>query len=275
MMKRTALHFLIVVIAGSFMAGPAAAVKPGQDVNPNGFPSGLHYNLNIIGKKDGFNCQVAYDEYGNPMYGNVVFIPENGEGQIYIQYGKGITELRVIDPCATFDAALVELPKMANGCRVYARALGKPTDDPRIKAFPELKSVQDEAGNDLIFLGSLLQDGFQTDDGFLYRTKGKSKALDITGMFTWSGSVCSLDVPFEDGLTPTSLCGKDTDGDGGADTDFHMPVDGACPVGYIRITAYCKTYTDTWLFNIAEFVQYLWSLENNGVKLLQIRFYPN
>ena len=34
----------------------AYAVKPGEDVNPNGFPSGPHYNLNIHGKKDGFNC---------------------------------------------------------------------------------------------------------------------------------------------------------------------------------------------------------------------------
>ena len=28
------------------------------------------------------------------------------------------------------------------------------------------------------------------------------------------------------------------------------------------------------LFNIADFVEYLWDIDNSGVKLLQVRFYP-
>lgn len=284
-MKRTALFFFSFVLTAVFMCGPGEAVKPGQDVNPNGFPSGLHYNLNIIAKKDGFNCQdmgVPLDENGDPIYGNVVFVPENGQGiEIYIQSGKGqraaaVTELQVIDPCAAFDGALVQLPKMEAGCRVYARALAKPTGERRIAAVPELVTVQDENGQDLIFLGTLSENGFQTPDGYIYRKKGKSTALNITGMFMWSGSVCSLEVPFEEGLTQTTLCGMDTNDDGIHDV-FDFPVEGVCPGGYTPIlNAYCKTYTDAaWVFNIAEFVQYLWSIENNGVKLLQVRFYPN
>jgi len=57
--------------------------------NPNGFPSGAHYNLNIIGKKTGFVCpEQEYDIYQNPIYGNVVFVPEDGNGKIYLTSGK-------------------------------------------------------------------------------------------------------------------------------------------------------------------------------------------
>jgi len=63
------------------MVTPAYATKPAEDVNPNGFPNGEHYNLNIIGKKDRFTCpEQEYDEFGDPIYGNVVFVPQNGEG---------------------------------------------------------------------------------------------------------------------------------------------------------------------------------------------------
>jgi hypothetical protein len=37
-----------------------------------------HSNLNILGKKDGFACEQQYDDQGNPVYGNVVFVPLNG-----------------------------------------------------------------------------------------------------------------------------------------------------------------------------------------------------
>jgi hypothetical protein len=47
-----------------------------------------------------------------------------------------------------------------------------------------------------------------------------------------------------------------------------------CPIGYESVDIFCKDYTDTWVFNIAAFVEYLWGLDNNGSKLLQIRFYP-
>jgi len=45
----------------------------------------------------------------------------------------------------------------------------------------------------------------------------------------------------------------------------------------IEVTAYCKDYsTDPqWVFNVGDLVGYLWSMDNNGLKLLQVRFYPN
>ena len=40
---------------------------------------------------------------------------------------------------------------------------------------------------------------------------------------------------------------------------------------------YCVDYESdpTWVFDIAEFVEYLWTTDNKGTKLLQVRFYPN
>lgn len=48
-----------------------------------------------------------------------------------------------------------------------------------------------------------------------------------------------------------------------------------CPEGTELVTAYCITYDNEWVFNIDEFLEYLWNIENSGVKLLQVRFYPN
>ena len=67
--------FLSAAVVAAFTAVPAYATQPGQTVNPNGFPSGEHYNLNILGKKDVFACEQQYGDQGNPVYGSVVFVP--------------------------------------------------------------------------------------------------------------------------------------------------------------------------------------------------------
>ena len=70
------LKLMSVVVVAVFAAYPAFATQPGQTVNPNGFPSGDHYNLNIIGKKSGFNCPgQQYDLSGNLVSGNVIYVP--------------------------------------------------------------------------------------------------------------------------------------------------------------------------------------------------------
>jgi hypothetical protein len=282
-MRKLLMMSFLTIIAVCFVVSAGLAVKPGEEVNPNGFPSGPHYNLNIIGKKVGFTCPgLEYDEYGQPIYGNVIFIPENDNGiEIYMQSGKGkkaeaIPELQVIDPCATDGTkAVMQLPKNDAGYRVYARALATPTGTRRIATSPELVTVRDENGNILVFMGTLSANGFETSDGYIYRKKGKSRALDITRLFQWAGDVCSIDEPFEDGLTLTQYCAGDPDGDG--NTDFILlPDTGVCPDDYPDpYNLYCKTYPETWVFNIGAFVEYLWSMNNEGVKLLQIRFYPN
>ena len=255
-------------------------------VNPNGFPSGPHYNLNIHGKKADFVCPAQeFDSItGLPVYGNSIFVPEYGEGiQIYMQSGKGskaaaITELQAIDPCAGFDGdgAVIQLPKNDTGYRVYARALAKPTDEPSMTVIPSLVMVQDESGNDLVYLGLVTSTGFLMPNGTFIRQPGKSKAQDITGMFEWTGVVCYFTAPTGD-YTPSQICCTDTSVplDGIYDACQAPLDDGSCPDGYTLLSTFCQSFADEWVFNIGDFVTYLWTAQNDGLKLLQVRFYPN
>ena len=74
--------------------------------------------------------------------------------------------------------------------------------------------------------------------------------------------------------TEKALCCIDNEGDGIYDECQDKVVDEYCAEIYVDDTAYCRSYTGKWVFNIADFVTYLWDTDNNGVKLLQVRFYP-
>ena len=311
---KTALLTLIAIIfltsqplAGgkTFSKGPnynkmnKSQIENGLDVTiqnniNNGFPSGLHYNLNIIGKKDTFTCPPQEtDANGAPIYGNVVFVPEKvtpndtsnqDPTKIYFESGlKGprnattITELQVRDWCTGFKGegdALILLPKNEAGYDVYARALAKPTNNPNVMISPSLVWLQDESGNDLFYLGSANSANYYSwGTNSFYRNKGKSPGIDITHLFEFTGEVCYLTAPSSE-YTSKDLCGLDTNGDGVYEDIVVLPDTGVCPTNYVPITGYCRTYNETWVFNVSDYVRYLWDYDNNGVKLLQIRFYP-
>jgi len=285
-MKKTVLRSVLgrgamLLAALVLVFGLTQATGPGRNTNPNGFPSGEHYNLNILGKNAEFTCPEAeLDEAGNPIFGNVIFVPEDGTDiQIVMQSGrKGttktgtlITELQVTDPCTALfdgDEAVLQLPANPYGYDVYARALAKPTGDPSMEVTSSLLMVEDELGDPLVWLGIVYQDGVFTRTSQTFtRSKGKSTAVDITDLFMWSGMICwdtACDL-----CQPTAFCRNDL-------TGVLTPKTGdACPAGSTEITLYCRTYeTPTWVFNIGDFVSYLWSVNNNGVKHLQVRFYP-
>ena len=81
-------------------------------------------------------------------------------------------------------------------------------------------------------------------------------------------------------LALTGFCGKDTNRDSVLD-DFQFPSeDGQCPLDYasmyVDLIASCTNYErPTWVFSIEAFVKYLWGIENDGLRHLQVRFYPN
>ncbi len=292
---RTAVSIGTVLL---LLTGIAYAQKSAPNDN-NGFPSGPHYNLNIIGKKATFACNPDPEidpNTGLPIYGNVVFVPESGnDTQIMLISGstKGktastFTELRVIDPCAGFDEspAQVQLPPNAAGYRVYARALAKPTSDPSTPTMtltPGLAFVEDETSTDLVYIGLVTPNGFVSAYQELTRTKGKSTAVDISQMFMWAGTVCYQSAPTDEFGVPladypgTPMCWVDVNGNGIYDygDTFQPPVDNSCTAGSL-VTLFCHTYdTPQWVFNIADLVQYFWSVDTTGSKLVQIRFYPN
>jgi hypothetical protein len=201
---------------------------------------------------------------------------------------EDITKLQVTDWCSGFspdDSATLRLPKNDAGYDVYARALATPTDNPDMTITPELVAAEDEYGNDLMYLGFLDNDGFATPSMTFERKKGKSKAVPITGLFEWTGDVCYFSDAYcgdpddndpSDDCETTQLCCTEAGDNFYEDCVLKedVQVDGLCPEGSTEMTAYCRGYQDEWIFNINDFVTYLWEIDNNGLKLLQIRFYP-
>lgn len=262
---------------------------------------GEHYTLNIHGKGDSFNksdCTTVPNADGG--YGNNIFIPSNGDSadnnQIIMTSGNakgkwattGDTTYGVRDTCtAPFDddAAELTIPPNQNGYYVTARVLGKPTNDPNLNIEGELLFVQDELGNDLLVLGLVTDNGFETPTQTLTRSKGKTTATDITGLFEWSGQVCYFEATnycYDDAnnytCTDTQLCCNDTNLDGITDscTDPVVADDLSlsCYVGTLTNLA-CQDYLNEWVFNIGDLVGYMWNLDAQGdFKLANIRFYP-
>lgn len=264
------------VVIMFIMAGGAFAAKPAQVVDwSNGFPSGEHFNLNIHGKKDGFSCD------GSPGGGSL-FVPEYGSAEIQsIQNKKSsISNLTIHDACGGFDgdAAEVELP--SGEYQVYARILAKPmkADESReVVFYPRLVEACDDSGTQnftdatscdesfLLGTGVVTKDGaFDTDSQKLERTKGKSKAVDISSMFQWSGYACDQSVDLDGDGEITLADASDLDGDGDVDEDDLA----------LLLEQLCTLHESTWIYDIADLVVHGWDYQNNGAKLLQIRFYP-
>lgn len=279
------LPAVVIAIALVIPAPDAAwAIKPGEEFNPNGFLNGPHHNLNIHGKKSNFSCpEQEYDAEGNPVYGNSIFIPVNGAGtRIMMQSGKkggkadAITSLQAIDPCAkAFDNSDVLIQIPPGEYRVFGRALATPIGEPSLETVPSLERYEDSGGTSYFYMGTFTGNGtFTTPTQTFTRKKGKSKAVEVSGLFKWTGSVCYLDPAdcpdtINCTLTETTLCCVPDDIDGYESCGY-----GGETCEDVLVTGYCSDYTNEWIFNIAEYVDYLWEADNDGLKLLQVRFYP-
>lgn len=273
-----------------------------EDLKERGL-QGEHHTLNIHGKKIDFNkqdCTVTPDpETGE--YSNNIFVPSysadsSEKNQIIMvsghAKGKWASTNQVYgvrDACtAPFDgdAAELVLPPNEKGYYVTARVLGKPTDNPEITLEGDLLWVQDENGNDLLILGLVTDKGFLTPSTTLTRTKGKVKAVDITGLFEWNGSVCYFSPDnycYDDQnqyiCVDQTICCEDSDLDGVYDVCTDPLIDAEnteyCPEGYQLLTVGCREYVNEWVFNIGDFVGYMWDTHTDGnFKLANIRFYP-
>lgn len=276
---------------GFLILGPAnnaSAAKPQEVVEwSNGFPSGPHFNLNIHGKKNGFSCD------GNSGGGSV-FVPEYGDSEIHYVQNKrsSVSELKVLDNCGTFDSdpALVQLPK--GEYQVYTRILAKPkkSGEPReVIFYPKLVEACNDTGDpdfgDEVNCDSsfLIGDGIITSDGIfdldsqeLTRSKGRSKAINVTDLFQWTGFACNqaFDTDGNGEITIADLSTADADGDGFMDGDLSQ--DGVVDEADLAIylLSNCVSFESEWIFNIADLVVYGWDYKNNGSKLVQVRFYP-
>lgn len=372
-MKRIIIITLSVILVAVLIVGalPAMAAKP-QDViaYSNGFPSGLHFNLNIHGKNP--ETFVWEDEWDGetPYTGKSVFIAEytSDYDPAKISYisdkrTNGQYELQVTDPIAMpnpygdGDGAEVKIPwhvmtdegqeVNVSGYYVFARILGKPNNgkpkngDPSPSSmilYPNIVMGAENDSNSTMPLGLITKrhtyvaapEGFVRFDSEVTKGKGKSKAKDITHLFTWSGWVCwgedpDLDgdndvdaddllladltnVPDIDGDTVISveewiLYHPDTNGDDAVnesdvtyaltlldvllddpaltnwintnlDTDTNGTVTVEEWLQYQATLGHAQEFINEWIFNIADYVATEQQIDNDGTKLLQIRFYP-
>jgi hypothetical protein len=343
-MKRITMVVVSILVVATLVLGASTVMadKPPKPPHsgegnqliprPNGFPAGPHYNLNIHGKKVGFACNETPG-------GGSVFVDEYGPATIqYVSNKKGpLTELMVLDPCAVNNGtAKVQLPHEAEGYYVFGRILGKPNnssndgDASSIILYPNVvvQACNDTGvdpgfgnytscpGDPLLALGFLGYNQAYVAENETYvrfdpgvtKGKGKSKATDMTALFTYVGWVVHSDL---------DIWGAGNASDGVID-DYDVPggIYGAPGNATAEVLAANKTVADydcpfiegqrncngkidlieewlafqadidppmawyfsegdgMWIFNIADLVVTEQGLVNDGTKLLQIRFYP-
>lgn len=305
-----------MIFAGAIMAEAAKPQEngSGKDVIAlsNGFPSGPHQNLNVHGKKITWtgDCTPGGKSINIPEY-------TDGLGDQTIQFASNSkssqTELTAIDPCTElFDGSpsKVQLPYQSDGYYVFARSAAKPNNDSgdpsKIMVTPngvleacnqnaledpdnnfgDLTSCYDANGDlvETIVLGLVTNDGvYKVDNEQFVRYdtatsgKGIKKAVDITGLFEWTGAVCSdsLDIDGDRELTSADFGTTDEAIDA-------VYGDGIAPLTAEEFIAFlmaehdadCEFFEEEWVFNVADLVVQSQKVNNDGTKLWQVRFYP-
>lgn len=312
-MKRIVIASVSVLVVAALVLGgsTALAAKPQSVIEKsNGFPSGEHFNLNIHGKKDGFNCDPTPG-------GGSVFVDEVGPAKIqYVSNKKSsVGNLTVLEPCAVDGGtAKVQLPYEREGYYVFGRILGKPNNGAGGNAssvilYPNvvIQACNDDPANPdpdfgnytncddaLLALGLITnqvlvagEETYVRFDPATTKGKGKSKATDITRLFTYVGWVIDERLDTGSWNASTSMCEDvpdgnitfcdvphDYTGDGIIDDDDIEPwllEQAALPE---PMAWYFEVSDGMWIFNIADLVVTEQGLVNDGTKLLQIRFYP-
>ena len=324
--RKTFKTLVLFLVTPIFFGSLALAAKPdgsggSRDIiaKSNGFPSGEHFNLNLHGKKA--------DYEGDPFpCGNSVFILEYGNSTIeYVTNKKSsVTELTAIDPLAEAfdgDSAQVQLPYKAEGFYVFGRILGKPNNGNSGQAssiilypnnvvaacndtnlenleFPDSTECPDD---DLVALGLIVgqniyeaeEEEYVRFDPNTTKGKGKSKATDITRLFTYAGWVIAetLDTDGPDAEPDGVIDINDVpidDYDNNPDTEENSDYNGDTFITELDVLDwlndmknlaqplawYFPEEEEKWIMNIADLVITEQGLENDGTKLMQIRFYP-
>jgi len=229
----------------------------------NGMQSGAHYNLNIIGVKYDKTADMD-DNNGHRIFVRLNYSTGRGPGKnesdmkwedvdktntiLLCQSGVGkecdhveTDAFAVIDANATDKGgAMFALP--AGGYTIYARALGKPGGDATMRTcgWENLDQLADD---------DLLNDEYgdvwcSLDALNAVRETGKPKAMDVTTVLT------TLHLNLTEAM------------DAGLYECFGGVLGSGVPVNdSVQIFDPCFEY-------------YFWNYDNNGLKLLQLRFYP-
>jgi hypothetical protein len=320
----TALTLVALLVgATAVMAAKPQKSGSGKDVIAlsNGFPSGQHFNLNIHGKDpETFVCDetsggksVFVAEYG----ASTIQYVSNKKASVYDltvldpcampdPYGDGLAKVQL-----PYKVMVDGTPTPAGGYYVFARILGKPNNgklEPasNIILYPNtvVEACNDPGDPDFgnytacsdseLLLGLIVGENLYVPDPEnqeLYRFedptakgKGKSKAVDITRLFVYTGWVvdATLDAN-EDGIIDINDVPVADYGDAilGENRDYNNDgsVDEADVEAWLTDMAALDPpmawyFANEWIFNIADLVITEQGLMNDGTKLVQIRFYP-
>ncbi len=235
-MKKS-LITLMAVIFVLVLALPALAAFNGMIPE-----TGPHWQVNFIGVDNPKTVNMTDTKR------RTVFVPLSGNCQINYTWIPGDLTFQVVDGNA-FDknGATIQVPADSTlydnpdqdvsnllSYNVYAVALGKPLGGAVITAHCTYdETVLDPNNNKITCDESLLMGSFS-----LKRTGGKpdtQQVQDITKIFLASGC-------------------------------FDKNDNGVCDTGDYK-------FSNMWIFNIPFLEDYYWSYDNNGLKLMQVRFY--
>ena len=203
----------------------------------NGAPSGAHFTLNIIGMAKGKNANM--DEAG----GHVIFVGlgtrEGDAVSSKIMLTSG--EFAVLDTNGTDGRASFQLPAPAGGTayQVFARPLGTPGGMAKVTTCAEQVLVD----------GVYVEDEVCSTENevFVRETGTSNKFENVTQSLTTIVIDDDVTATYGETTAYTACGGTDTLGDDAP----------------IRVDLF-----DSCLEN------YFWKYDNNGLRILQVRFYP-
>lgn len=236
--KEECMKALRVFLALALVLGLAAPVMAGVGTDL----SGAHWNLNIIGVPKDKPVPSMTDSNRH-----VIFVPlQSGldvSRQVKIEYIRG-DSFKVLDGNATKDNyALIQVPyefctDYVTGCEELLSfdvyAVGLGKPGGAAIVTAECTYSKEVVNGDP--LAELeCEDTLLMGSFEITRTKGTPKPVDITNIFRATGCL---------------------------DND----ADSICDSGDLQ-------FRNIWIFNIEELVQYMWDYDNNGLKLMQVRFY--
>jgi hypothetical protein len=225
-----------------------AIVTPAFAGGGNGAPSGPHYNLNIIGVPKN-KTALMKDDGLTGQYGHAIFVKEDGVSKIMLIEGS---VFQVLDKNGTDgDGAAFQLPATDTGV------------------------ITDQPGAECTLYNS---DGTVDEDGV--------PDLDdyyVCGSGTSVYSVFARALGNPRGMAVMMLCGETDDGIEVCSTANQLELNASGrPAKFENVTAnllylYNVTIDGAFYKRIPLFSDllqgYFWNYDNNGLKLLQLRFY--
>ena len=206
--------------------------------------NGPHYNLNIIGVAKGKTVDMTDSQR------HTIFVPLNTagyvDGNVKISYvrapaGEGFA---VLDGNATDkDGAIIQVPyeyctDLTTGCQdlLSYNVYAVALGKPGGSVLVNASCTYDTNVLDSNGISGTCTDTLLMNNFTLTRDKGQPKPQNISDIFRASGCL-------------------------------DLDSSGTCNTGDI-------TFSNIWIFNIQQLTDYFWTYDNDGLKHMQIRFYP-